>query len=160
MTDLLLIGCTKSKRTERCAARDMYDPSDLFRRRRAYAEASGLPWGILSAGAGVLRPDQSISPYDLTIEQRMRPDMDPRGWAIGSIQSAVRLVVGQDGPWPDELTIEVHAGVDYLRTLELARPAFAMPFELVHPVRGLGIGQQKAWYGVAMPDADQQRLFR
>lgn len=148
--DVILVGCTKTKRAERSTARDLYDPSDLFRRRRSYAEAEGRPWGILSAGAGVLHPGQMIDPYDVTIAQRMKPDNDPRGWAIGSIQAAYRLAgrVTAEG-LPDcsgPLTIEVHAGIDYVRTLELALPAFASTITIEHPVRGMQIGEQKAHY--------------
>lgn len=139
---VVLVGCTKTKRTERSAARDLYDPSDLFRRRRSYAEATGLPWGILSAGCGVLAPDQEVRPYDMTIAQRRL--VDPRGWAVGSIQAAFRIA-GLD-PRVDDIRLEVHAGVDYVRTLALGVPAFPGSIELAHPVKGLQIGQQKQHY--------------
>lgn len=143
---VILVGCTKTKRAERSMARDLYDPSDLFRRRRAYAEASGLPWAILSARAGVISPDFVLDPYDMTIAQRRRPDMDPRGWAISSIQAAFRLA-GAD-VLEDPIVIEVHAGIDYVRTLELALPAFTRSERITieHPVAGMQIGEQKAHY--------------
>jgi len=159
---VILVGCTKSKRSTRSIARDLYDPSDLFRRRRAYAEAAGRPWAILSALYGVVEPGQTIDPYDLTIGQRSRPDADPRGWAIGSIQSCYRLAgrvtdVGlADCSAP--LTIEVHAGIDYVRTLELALPAFAAEITIEHPVRGMMIGEQKAHYFPPAPAVELPAL--
>lgn len=148
--DVILVGCTKAKRTERAAARDLYDASDLFRRRRSYAEATGLPWGILSASAGVIAPTFVLDPYDYTIAQRRRGDADARGWAIGSIQAAFRLAGRVDSlglvDTSAPLVIEVHAGIDYVRTLELALPAFSTTIELVHPVAGLMIGEQKQHY--------------
>lgn len=143
---LVLIGCTKTKRAERCAAFELYDPSDLFRRRLGYARSTGLPFAILSAGAGVLTPWQSIEPYNVTIAQRMKADHYPRAWAIGCIQSAARIL-GLDLRRPNRMVLEVHAGIDYVRTLELARIAFpSLDLVIVHPVAGLGIGAQKAHY--------------
>jgi hypothetical protein len=148
--DVILVGCTKAKRTERSAARDLYDASDLFRRRRAYAEATGLPWGILSALAGAVSPTTVLDPYDYTIAQRRKADADTRGWAIGAIQGAFRLAGRVDElglvDTSRPLVIEVHAGIDYVRTLELALPAFSTTIELVHPVAGLMIGEQKQHY--------------
>ena len=144
---VILVGCTKTKRAERSAARDLYDPSDLFRRRRSYAEATGLPWGILSAGCAVLDPDQLVDPYDMTIAQRRL--VDPRGWAIGSIQGAFRLA-GLD-PRTDDLRLEVHAGIDYVRTLALGLPAFDVSIDIAHPVAGMQIGQQKQHYSTPAP---------
>ena len=150
--DVILVGCTKTKRSTRAAARDLYDASDLFRRRRSYAETTGLPWGILSAAAGAISPETVLDPYDFTIARRMKTDEDPRGWAISSIQSAYRLAgrLTEEG-LPDcsgDLTIEIHAGIDYVRTIELGLPAFPGTIELVHPVAGMMIGEQKAHYTV------------
>lgn len=142
--DVVLVGCTKTKRTLAATARDLYDPSDLFARRRHYAETSGLPWGILSAYHGAIAPDVLIAPYDYTIAQRLRPDNDPRGWAIASIQSCYRLAGLTPGI--DPIVIEIHAGIDYVRALALALPAFSKPIELRHPVAGMMIGEQKAHY--------------
>lgn len=152
--DVILIGCTKAKRTERSAARDLYDPSDLFRRRRRYAEASGVPWAVLSARHGVLDPDQVADPYDFTIKQRMTEAWAPKPWAVGVIQRCFRLAGRHAVKPPGEeyarfvepLTVEIHAGVDYVRAVELAVPAFRTDITLVHPVAGMGIGEQKAWY--------------
>jgi len=141
--DIVLVGCTKAKRATRSAARDLYDASDLFRRRRHYAEAAGVPWAILSAAAGVVAPDVELEPYDFTIAERRRPDYVPRSWAIGALQACYRLAgVAVDRP----LVVEVHAGIDYVRTLAAVVDVFPAAITLVHPVAGLGIGQQKAHY--------------
>lgn len=152
--DVILIGCTKAKRSEPAAARDLYDLSDLFRRRRQYAEAAGVPWAVLSARHGVIDPDQVIEPYDFTIRQRMTDAWAPKPWAIGAIQRCFRLAGRRAVKLPDEqyarfvepLTIEIHAGVDYVRAVELAVDSFNTEITLVHPVAGMGIGEQKAWY--------------
>jgi hypothetical protein len=47
------------------AARDLYR-SPLFRKERAYAEQSGVPWFILSAEHGLGAPDEWRTPTQLT----------------------------------------------------------------------------------------------
>lgn len=152
--DVILVGCTKAKRTERSAARDLYDPSDLFRRRRRYAEAQGVPWAILSARHGVIEPGWEIEPYDFTIRQRLTAEWRPALWAHGVLakcfmlahRHAVKLPGEPYARFVEPLTVEIHAGVDYVRAVELAVPRFAAEITLLHPVAGMGIGEQKAWY--------------
>jgi hypothetical protein len=59
-TTVILLGCVKSKLDNRAKARDLYC-SPLWRGRRAYAEASGLPWLILSAKHGLVEPDSVLA---------------------------------------------------------------------------------------------------
>jgi Phage integrase family len=63
---VVLLGCVKTKLGHRARAKDLYI-SQLWRGRRAYAEASGYPWLILSAKHGLLDPDQKIAPYDVAL---------------------------------------------------------------------------------------------
>jgi hypothetical protein len=158
--DVILVGCTKTKGSTRTSARALYEPSDLFRRRRAYAEATGRPWAILSALHGVVEPDRELDPYEFTIAQRNTADFDARGWAISALQACFRLA-GRSAVVPagerfarylDPLTIEVHAGIDYVRTLSLGLPAFSTTITLDHPVHGMQIGQQKAYYLPPAPE--------
>lgn len=152
--DVILVGCTKTKASTRTTARDLYEPSDLFRRRRTYAEATGAPWAILSALHGVVEPGRELDPYEFTIAQRNTADFDARGWAIAALQACFRLAgrvaVVPEGErfarYLEPLTIEVHAGIDYVRTLSLGLPAFSTTITLDHPVHGMQIGQQKAYY--------------
>jgi hypothetical protein len=52
---ILLIGCVKKKADTARPARELYT-SPLFTRRRAYAEAAGVPWFILSSQWGLVAP--------------------------------------------------------------------------------------------------------
>ena len=52
----VLLGCVSQKRDSPAPAKDLYR-SQLWRRRRAYAEASGRPWMILSALHGLVDPE-------------------------------------------------------------------------------------------------------
>ena len=49
---VIIIGCVKQKISVRAKAKDLYT-SDLFKKRRAYAEASGKPWAIALQVPGV-----------------------------------------------------------------------------------------------------------
>jgi hypothetical protein len=73
--DLALVGCTKSKRDHESAARDLYDESPLFRRRRKVAQQVGV-WRILSAEHGLVHPDELLETYDTHISE-----VDREAWA-------------------------------------------------------------------------------
>lgn len=61
----IVIACGSKKRNHPAPARDMYVGS-LFKNARRAAESTGLPWYIMSAKYGILRPDDIIEPYDMT----------------------------------------------------------------------------------------------
>ena len=63
---VVLLGCVKLKLEHRAPAKDLY-VSPLWNRRRAYAEAAGCPWLILSAKYGLLDPEQLVAPYDVAL---------------------------------------------------------------------------------------------
>lgn len=130
------------------AAADLYMASQLFRGRRRYAEATGTPWAILSALHGVVTPERGLAPYDFPIQRRRL--VQPVGWAIGCVQDCYSLAGRQLG---DRLTVEIHAGRPYVELLERGRyHAGATLLRFTHPVRGLQIGQQLAFYRMP-PDA-------
>jgi hypothetical protein len=69
-------------------AKDLY-VSELFRRARAYVEATGCQWFILSAKHGFVDPDEVIAPYEQTLNtmcvaerrkwaEKVRAQMDER----------------------------------------------------------------------------------
>jgi hypothetical protein len=135
MTNLILIGCTKTKldTDDRVPARQLYT-SDLFAKRMAYAQRSGLPWLILSAKHGIIHPDQAIPPYDTTIA-----DLDPR--QRHDLAFVVHKQLTARG-YADDATIELHAGRLYAEVLRQGMGRYQIRL----PLQGLGIGQQKAWY--------------
>lgn len=158
---VVIIGCVSQKLRKAAPARDLY-VSDLFQARRAYAEARGVPWGILSALYEVVPPDRVIRPYNMTIKQALSKKRGGgHGWAIGVIQDCYQIaghetqVVGTGRNkrriFPEPLTIEVHAGIDYVRAIEeLGVPMFdeCANIHIEHPVAGMGIGEQKHFYRV------------
>ena len=102
---VILLGCVKQKRERRAPAKDLY-VSALWRGRRAYAEASGQAWLILSAKHGLLDPDQTVAPYDVALAR-----LDAGGrrrWG----ERVVRALLGRYGSLSG-MTFEVHAGSAY-----------------------------------------------
>jgi hypothetical protein len=62
-----LISCSKSKGGHRDLARNMY-VSPLYRKSMMVAEGWGVSFSILSAKHGLLNPNETIEPYDLTLK--------------------------------------------------------------------------------------------
>lgn len=142
MSKIVLIGCGKAKLDHAADAADIYTGS-LFRARAEYAKASGVSWWIVSAKFGLLEPDTWIEPYDLKLADL--PPVDQCAWRLQTVSALL------DG-FPDDCTarqmkaivVELHMGADYAEGLYDAILAAGM--SAGWPVKGLGIGQQLAWY--------------
>ena len=154
---LMLIGCTKGKQDRpynnltggRVIPEQLYQ-SPLFSKRLDYAEVKGLRWAVLSAKYGVWFPRIGQKPYDMTFAE-MTP-ADVAAWHVGVAQRLVEelwepfnLRESDDFLKPSELTIEIHAGADYCHPLTEILTAVGIKVDL--PLKGLGIGEQLAWYG-------------
>jgi hypothetical protein len=130
---ICLVSCVGTKEPNPAQAKDLYQ-SDWFIKARAYAEAAGSCWFILSAEYGLVHPDDVIEPYEMTLSSMGISER--RDWA--------RHVQGKmDKQMPDAGRIVVLAGkryrdflMDYLRTR-------AERVEV--PMANLGIGKQSSW---------------
>jgi hypothetical protein len=139
-SDLIIVGCCKGKRTgdDRVPAADLYT-SDLFRKRRAYAEATGKPWLILSALHGIVEPLEPIPPYDCTLSDLKCHQLAGLKWAIN--RKLQRLSIARNS------LVEIHAGADYVALLKGdSYRQIILPLRFRVPLAGLGIGQQLAEY--------------
>lgn len=134
--DVVLIGCVKSKVDHPAPARDLYT-SALFRKERAYAESTGLPWFILSAEHGLVEPSQVIEPYDLCLAAA------PRRYRIAWGNRVVAGLASSIGELHDK-TIEVHAGAAYTDAIRAGLAAAGAT--LLEPLSGLMMGERLAWY--------------
>lgn len=76
-SEAIIIPCTREKvwdaqpHRAKVAAKDAYT-SAAFRQWRAVAEASGLPWFILSTKYGLLHPDDPIEDYEVPVGRAKR----------------------------------------------------------------------------------------
>jgi uncharacterized protein DUF6884/GIY-YIG catalytic domain-containing protein len=134
---VLLVACAKSKLTKPAAAKDLYI-SPRFRKARAYGEASGAEWFILSAEHGLVAPDEWLAPYD-----RYLPDT-PNHYRVAwgewvAARLALLLNEGLSG-----LAIEMHAGDAYLRPL--LAPLERRGATIERPLQGLTSGRWQSWY--------------
>lgn len=136
---VLLTGCGKAKAPGPTWAELLYTGS-LARARASYARASGLRWWILSAKLGLLDPNQFVAPYDQTLSD-LAP-IDRSAWALGVAQALLDELEDDDDP--RELVVEIHAGAAYVKQLGPVLEAIGARVEL--PLKGLGIGEQLAWY--------------
>ena len=66
---VILVAGGRAQLSEPAAARDLY-VSPLFARRRARAEASGVPWFIVSGRWALLDPGDVLAPYSFTLAQQ------------------------------------------------------------------------------------------
>jgi len=66
---VILVGGGRDQLSEPAAARDLY-VSPLFGRRRARAEASGVPWFVVSGRWGLLDPGDVLAPYSFSLAEQ------------------------------------------------------------------------------------------
>lgn len=138
MAQIGLVSCTKSKRDEPALPRDLYEPSALFRKARAYCNRHHDTWYILSAKHGLLEPDShEIAPYDETLTTAT---VDERqAWA-----AQVEEQLDEAGLLTDETELVIHAGKAYY---EYLLPLVESQVGNVQiPTAGLAIGETLAWY--------------
>ncbi len=127
---IVLVACTAIKAGEPRRACELYT-SQWFQKARAYAEAFGDEWRILSARWGLIHPGDITAPYNCTLNNFSRRERER--WAA-DVAASVRYAV------PYGSRIIMLAGTAYRDPLEtmLLRKGYTVDA----PLRGLGIGQQ------------------
>lgn len=134
-TSLYLVSCVGEKLAVCSPARDLY-VSAWFEKARAFVEAAGGSWFILSAKHGLVAPEEPIEPYDLTLN-RMPAD-ERRKWADGVFEQLVpRLGGGR--------TVVFLAGKRYQEFLVDRLVSLGVRVDV--PMQHMGIGQQLSWLG-------------
>lgn len=128
---LYLVGCVKTKGREAVAAADLYT-SDWFRKARAYVEALGADWRILSAEHGLIGPGQVVAPYERTLSLMSAAERESWGVMVLDQLAAV--------PGAGVRSLVLLAGAHYRQPVEAWAGGRA-----VAPMAGLGLGSQKAW---------------
>lgn len=129
MATIGLVACSASKLDEISPAAELYT-GDLFGKSREYVEAHCDAWLILSAMWGVVRPDGLLAPYELYLAAQPKCARD--GWNARVVDQLETLIDPED-------TLVCLAGSVYRAWVP------ASPWRVDVPMRGLGIGQQKAW---------------
>lgn len=128
--NVVLAGCTKSKRDGTHLARDLYDESSIFRRRRDYADLEGDAWGVLSARYGYLRPTDVVPTYDTHISDRTAV------WAAFVLEDLLA-----DLAYLEADVVTILAGAGYVDPL--VAPLEARGFDVVDWNRGKRPGERE-----------------
>ncbi len=136
-----LVSCTSVKADKVCTACEMYWRSTLFRKAFTYAIDKYENVGILSAKYGFLLPQDTIEPYNTTLNNMTEGER--RSWA-DKIMNQMKTRIDVD----KVSRVYFHAGKNY-RT-HLARELRSMGKEVYVPLEGYRIGEQKRWYDQQM----------
>ena len=135
MTRVGLVACAAAKLDRPAPARDLYT-SPLYRKARAYVEATCDLWFILSAAHGLVRPDTVLEPYDVTLARL--PAADRRRWTDHVRQQLAAQLADRA-----DREVVVLAGRHYRGWIDTLPDTCTWTVSV--PMAGLGIGQQLAW---------------
>lgn len=133
---VILVADGKAQLSEPAAARDLY-VSALFARRRARAEASGVPWFIVSGRWGLLEPGDLLAPYTFSLAQQSVSYQ--RAW--GRFVAEQLCLVGSVGRGD---VVEIYADAAYAAALTA-------------PIEYLGARVRRATVGGASDSGDEPR---
>lgn len=132
---LFLVSCVSKKRSAACAAKRLY-VSPWFSKARAYVESRRLPWFILSAKHGLVRPEQRLAPYEMTLH-RMKA-AERRVWARRVLRRLQAHSRGCD-------RVVMLAGKKYREFLVPGLRKTGVRVEV--PMARMSIGKQIQWLG-------------
>lgn len=136
--DIVLIACVKTKLLQAAAAKDLFI-SSLFRKERAYAESTGVPWYILSSEHGLIAPEQWVEPYDRYLGDESTTYREAWG---SKVVVDLELI---EGPLQGKV-IEIHAGAPYFDAI---RAGLQFRGAIISdPLRGLRFGERLRWYSI------------
>lgn len=131
---IALVSCTKLKQDYPCEAQEMYLPSQLFKKARRYIEKKEYDaWFILSAKYGLLKPIDTISPYNITLNNMKKSEIVE--WSQNVYNQLRKYKISQ---------IDFYTGDKYRKylipLLQINKIIITIPLE------GKGIGQQLQFY--------------
>lgn len=156
----VLVGCGKAKAEldpdAYVPARDLY-VGDLFKKAAAYAEqlAPGR-WLVLSAKHGAIAPTHKVQTYDQTIDTMLDGKDEGRRMIWASyVQTGLSVVAGLDPKKPARIV--VLAGTAYINAL---LPYLPDAWTVEDPMRGLEIGERKAWLAAQLAAPTPAKLAK
>ncbi|MBD2560709.1 MULTISPECIES: DUF6884 domain-containing protein [Nostoc] len=134
MSSITIVACAKSKNNQPSYAKELYK-SLWFIKARAYVEQQKWDWYIISAKYGLLHTDKLIEPYELTLNNMKATER--RQWSEKVFKEILQVL-------PEKGTVRFFAGKKYREYLVPLLQEVGYTVEI--PLRGLGIGQQLAWF--------------
>lgn len=132
---LVLIACSKSKLKDPAPAYQLYT-GQLFKKATDWAQRRGLPWFVVSALYGLLKPDQTLSPYDFTIKD-LQGETERTQWA----HRVVACELTRHAPKGSHAFLIMPER--YRRLLQGELLKHGITYE--NPLESMGIGRQMKW---------------
>ena len=145
---IYLVSCVGKKLPKASPAKDLYI-SSWFKKARSYVESQGVEWFILSAKYGLIRPEQVIEPYELTLNRMKKPER--KQWADSVFNQL------QDHVAPAQ-SVTFLAGQKYREFLEIWLQHNSIDVDV--PMKALGIGKQLKWLSDSELKLANDRLRR
>ena len=135
---IAFVSCTKIKANYPCSAREMYQKSSLFSKAIKYIEQNNYDdWFVLSAKYGLLRQQDVIEPYDLTLNNMKVSER--KEWSKLVLKQIENLQL-------DISQIDFYAGAKYREYLIPVLEQKGIVCNV--PLQGKGIGEQLQYYSL------------
>jgi hypothetical protein len=135
---IALVSCTKLKADYSCSTREMYQESSLFKKATKYIEQQDYnDWFVLSAKYGLLRQDDQIETYDLTLNKMKVTERKTWSELVLKQIHGMQLNISQ---------IDFYAGVKYREYLIPVLEDKGIVCKV--PLQGKGIGEQLQYYSL------------
>lgn len=119
---IALISCSSLKTEYAAPAKDLYR-GHMFLMAKKIIEHKKYPWFILSAKHGLLKPDDFIEPYNLSLKSMTKNQREK--WAY-CVNQKLKIINNKNEK------ILVFAGELYLNAVQ--------GFEVINPIKGLSLG--------------------
>ena len=135
MARIVLLSCTKLKLDKPAQAQDLYSPSPMFQKTKAYGETlKPDKTFILSAKYHLTPMDKQLEPYDMTLKNMKKDEKQKWGETVISQMK-------ERGIDPQKDTFIFLAGNDYIKPLTDHIPEG----NIEKPMEGKRMGERLSW---------------
>jgi len=135
MARIVLLSCTKAKLDKPSQAQDLYSPSPMFQKTKAYGKSLNPDKTyILSAKHHLVPLDKQLEPYDMTLKDMNRDEKEK--WSQTVISQ-----MKEKGINPESDTFIFLTGSAYIKPLEKHIPES----NIENPMEGKRMGERLSW---------------
>jgi len=135
MARIVLLSCTKSKLDKPSQAQDLYSPSPMFQKTKAYGETlKPDKTFILSAKYHLTPMEKELEPYNLTLKDFKKDEKQKWGETVISQMK-------EKGIDPQNDTFIFLAGSEYIKPLKDHIPEE----NIENPMEGKRMGERLSW---------------
>jgi len=135
MARIVLLSYTKAKLDKPAPAQELYSPSPMFQKTKAYGESlKPDKTFILSAKHHLTPMDKQLEPYDLTLKNMKKDEKEQWGETVIS-------QMNDRGIKPESDTFIFLAGSEYIKPLKDHIPEE----NIENPMQGKRMGERLSW---------------